>query len=271
VKMTTPATTVGEEAYRLYCKSRCGHQEQSFEEFENKCSNTVDARAQLVWQGYYANALYYSQNNKTAKRKGIEMCKLIFPAIKTALDEEPSCPHLQYMLGWCYHNNLGVSKNFDEAVRLFRLASSQGLAIAQSNLGICYDEGEGVPPDRVEGAKLYRLAANSGHAPAQYNLGLSFYYRNEHSQSHVEAVKLFRRAADQGFSPGQLMLGECYDRGNGVQHDVQEAVRLYKLAAEQGNSGAQLSLSQCYIYGNGVFQDLVEAKKTGKESKGEWL
>lgn len=61
-----------------------------------------------------------------------------------------------------------------EAVRWYRLAADQGLAVAQTNLGIMYDKGAGVPEDEAEAARWFRLAADQGDADAQYNLGVMY-------------------------------------------------------------------------------------------------
>ena len=59
----------------------------------------------------------------------------------------------------------------DEAVRLYKLAASQGYAAAQTALGFCYAEGCGaLAKDEKEAARLFKLAADQGYAPAQANL-----------------------------------------------------------------------------------------------------
>ena len=65
-----------------------------------------------------------------------------------------------------YANGEGVAEDDAEAVRWYRLAADQGLAIAQNNLGWMYDNGEGVAEDDAEAVRWYRLAADQGHADA---------------------------------------------------------------------------------------------------------
>lgn len=63
-----------------------------------------------------------------------------------------------------YYYNLGMhylnEKNYEEAVRSFRLAAEQGHADAQYNLGFSYAYGEGVLKDEGEAIKWFRLAAD---------------------------------------------------------------------------------------------------------------
>ena len=58
-----------------------------------------------------------------------------------------------------------------EAVKWFRAAAEQGLAVAQNNLGVLYYTGTGVDLDYGEAAKWSRLAAEQGFAIAQTHLG----------------------------------------------------------------------------------------------------
>ncbi|MCP4827986.1 MAG: sel1 repeat family protein, partial [Proteobacteria bacterium] len=49
-----------------------------------------------------------------------------------------------------YNKSLGVSEDYAEAVKWYRLAADQGYADAQCNLGVMYDNGQGVPQDYAE-------------------------------------------------------------------------------------------------------------------------
>ena len=65
-------------------------------------------------------------------------------------------------IGWMFENGQGVPKDYDEAVKWYRLAAAQGYASAQNNLGWMYEHGLGVPKDYDEAIKWYRLAAAQG-------------------------------------------------------------------------------------------------------------
>ena len=59
-----------------------------------------------------------------------------------------------------YDEGLGVSQDWGEAVRWYRLAADQGRADAQYNLGVMYTRGESVPKDDAETVRWYRLTAD---------------------------------------------------------------------------------------------------------------
>jgi TPR repeat protein len=155
-------------------------------------------------------------------------------------------------------------KDDKEAVKWFRLAAQQNLAVAQFNLGLMYSEAWGVDQDLNEALKWYRLAAEQGLADAQSNLGMM--YRNCRGVDHKddkEAVKWFRLAAQQNLAVAQFNLGLMYAEGRGLDHkDDKEAVKWFRLAAEQGSARAQSSLGMMYAEGRGVDnQDDREAVK----------
>ena len=68
-----------------------------------------------------------------------------------------------------YADGEGVPENDVEAVRWYRLAAEQGLALAQYNLGVMYADGEGVPENDVEAYVWFSVAAAQGHETARGN------------------------------------------------------------------------------------------------------
>ena len=78
----------------------------------------------------------------------------------------------QYYLGGMYKFGHGVTQNYTEAVKWYRLAAKQGNAKAQALLGAAYSLGQGVPKNYKEAVKWLTLSAKQGEATAQYFLGL---------------------------------------------------------------------------------------------------
>ena len=58
------------------------------------------------------------------------------------------------------------------ALQLFLPLGAQGHTTAQAKLGIMYEKGLGVSQNYAEAAKWYRLAADKGFGGAQNNLGV---------------------------------------------------------------------------------------------------
>ena len=66
-----------------------------------------------------------------------------------------------------YRNGWGVSQDYKEAVRWYRLAAEQGHAMAQSNLGVMYRNGEGVLADFIIAHMWFNIAASQGSRAAR--------------------------------------------------------------------------------------------------------
>jgi len=64
-----------------------------------------------------------------------------------------------------------VRQDYQEALRLYRLAAAQGSALAQHNLAEMYADGHGVAQDWQLAAYWYRLAAEQGSTQDQVTLG----------------------------------------------------------------------------------------------------
>ena len=108
----------------------------------------------------------------------------------------------QYILGGRYYFGHGVSQDYKQAVKWFRLAADQGDDYAQLYLGLCYDNGEGVVQDHREAVRWYRLAANQGNASAQLYLGLCYDNGEGVVQNKEEAYFWFLLSAANGSDPG---------------------------------------------------------------------
>ncbi len=98
------------------------------------------------------------------------------------------------MLGIMYEKGWGVTQDSAKAVKWFRKAAEQGVALAQYTLGLAYEKGQGVDMDDGWAVRWYRKAAEQGYAQAQYTLG------NRHSaiQDYVQALMWFNLAAAKG-------------------------------------------------------------------------
>jgi len=147
-------------------------------------------------------------------------------------------------LGRMYETGRGVTQNHSEAARYFRMSANQGYSLGQFNLGVSYETGEGVQRDDAEAARLYQLAANQGYMRAQYNLGVMYSEGRGVARNDVESVRLYRLAAAQDYAEAQYALGYMYENGFGVTANVEEAVRWYQLAARQNFREAQNQLNR---------------------------
>lgn len=67
----------------------------------------------------------------------------------------------QYNLGLLYASGLGVTHDYQAALKWYRMAAKQGHAGAQSELAQMYSKGQGVSQDYIHAHMWYSLAAES--------------------------------------------------------------------------------------------------------------
>ena len=123
------------------------------------------------------------------------------------------------------------------SVKLVKCANN-GDADAQCRLGLCYLTGIGVSQDYNEAVRWFKKSAEQGNKDALCNLGRCYFWGMGVSQDYNEAVRWFKKSAEQGNAEAQCNLGYCYFKGFGVSQDHNEAVRWLKKSAEQGNENA---------------------------------
>ena len=164
-------------------------------------------------------------------------------------------------LGRMYRTGSGVTKDYQEALKWFRLAVAQGNANGQAGLGDMYRHGFGVTKDYQEALKWFRLAAEQGNVRGQASMGNMYRHGFGVTKDYQEALKWYRLAADQGDAYGKAAMGNMYQNGFGVTKDYQEALKWFRLAADQGNAGGQVALGHMYQNGFGVTKDYQETLK----------
>ena len=72
----------------------------------------------------------------------------------------------QYSLGKMFSAGEGVSQDYKEAARWYRLAAEQEHVLAQTELGRLYSTGHGVPQDNVQAHMWLTLAVMQGNEDA---------------------------------------------------------------------------------------------------------
>jgi len=139
-----------------------------------------------------------------------------------------------------FQEGLGaIGKSDDVTVLKWKALAEQGDAKAQFNLGVMYVKGDGVTQDYQEAVKWYRLAGEQGDAKAQYNLGVMYGNGEGVTQDYKEALKWYRLAAEQRYATAQSNLGLMYAQGQGVIQDNVIAYMWFKIAISNGSELAK--------------------------------
>jgi TPR repeat protein len=210
---------------------------------------------------YYLMVLifFYFTNSYSSKESECSDAESISKQYEICLPlAEQGNAKAQYIIGTMFdeYGLAGISKNYPEAYRWYKLSANQGFTKAQIKLGDVYIYGRNVQQDINEAYKWYLLAAEKNDAKAQEKIG-KMYSGNRHwgfKANYDEALKWFLLAAQQGNKDAQFELGKLYENN---KNNYVEAIKWYKLASENDVEEAQLYLG--YIYLNKI-KDLNEAK-----------
>lgn len=116
-------------------------------------------------------------------------------------------------------------------------AAEQGNAMAQNTLGFLFLNGQGVTRDYNEAVKWFRLAAEQCYSEAQYNLAIMYKLGQGVEQNDTEVIKWFQAAAEQGHGNAQNLLADMFYQGSAVPQDYQRAYMWWLLAEHNGITG----------------------------------
>ena len=78
------------------------------------------------------------------------------------------------------------NENYEEAVRIFRVAAEKGDKHAQHCLGVLLHKGLGVRQNHEESFKWLELAAKQGLSQAKFDLGILIYHKKGLPKTFVD-------------------------------------------------------------------------------------
>ncbi|KAI9209190.1 uncharacterized protein BJ171DRAFT_485699 [Polychytrium aggregatum] len=167
---------------------------------------------------------------------------------------------VHYNLGTLYYGAL----EYDEAVRSFRRAATNGHIMAQKYLADCFRFAQGVVADTTAAVRWYQRAADQGCVEAQcslvqcyfdgvgvpqnYALGMEWYRRTRAVAPDLVALQSLQST----YGPKLKELGDGYCEGTfSFGKNEPKAVEYYQMASELGCAAAQNKLGYCYEVGLG--------------------
>jgi hypothetical protein len=144
-------------------------------------------------------------------------------------------PWGEYWLARLAANGVGLSKDDERALALFRSSAEAGYAPAASALGFMYLEGRGVPRNDREGIVWIVKAAVAGDVAAQFNLAKAYSEGNIVEADQSIAFKWMAKAAEAGLIDARLGVAIWTLVGKGVPADREQAIKLLIPLAAQGH------------------------------------
>lgn len=108
-----------------------------------------------------------------------------------------------YQQALAAHYGLNRSRDYAEALLLYRQAALLGNSKAQTNIGMMYYSGQGVAADFAQAAKWFESAALQNNGMAQYNLACLYFHGAGVAKSPRQACKWLQKAIAGGYGSAE--------------------------------------------------------------------
>ncbi|MEO0438970.1 MAG: hypothetical protein AAF098_18950 [Pseudomonadota bacterium] len=184
---------------------------------------------------------------------------MVLSVLETLQEKSQHHPRYAYALGYLYSSGIGVAKNQERAVELYRSAANEGYAAAQYNLASLSWVGEGMPKNEEMAFNLHLSAANQGHLSAMSWVGRAYRFGWGVEASSADAVEWLRRASSSGSGVAAYHLGRMYADSSLEYYDLVAATKYYALAHELGEVLGTERFAHALYYAKGVPEDKDEA------------
>ena len=149
---------------------------------------------------------------------------------------------------------IGVKRNIDEAKKVLKYSSDEGIPEAAFCLGkILLKENK-----KSQAKEQIKKAADNGCADAQIKMAqLLEKDKSGGKDKFTEIARYYQLASDVGNPIAQAYFGQLMEKGKGTKKDIKGAFRLYNLSAEKGCSQGMFFLAKIYRkgYGNMIKED----------------
>lgn len=192
-------------------------------------------------------ALDWYEKSVKAGNKGKHLTTRI-DSIKKTLGEQYYQQGRNYEFG-----NNGRTKNYKQAMRLYKKSAAMDHPGGNSKVGYFYDRGFGVSKkDYKQALKYMRAGAKLKEKYALYNVGLYYRLGRGGVQKNMKtAINFFNRAGNAGHNKGYYQAGYLYEFGGSTVKNMRSARIAYRRAADAGYKEAMRAIARFYEKGLG--------------------
>ena len=177
--------------------------------------------------------------------------------LRNATQEWLRYPYANYIMGQVYENGwLGVSKNIEEAKRLYEKSAKEGYWEAKIKMGCLYEKGV-LPQDYEKAFNFYqeiiKQAEEFDKKGLEYDrmqyysacgrLGLMYYFGRYIQKDKIRSFPLLLLGSVNSLAESAeeviTALANCYQFGFGTEQDTERAKELLKQAEQLGSKDAE--------------------------------
>ena len=136
-----------------------------------------------------------------------------------------------YDIGRFYYEGKVISRNYEKALKWFRVAANLEYEEGIMMMGFCLENGLGTLVDNQQ-AQLWYDKIKEGYS--SYCLGVKYFLGKEVPQDYVKAVFWFNNAISKGEISAYPFLGVCYKEGLGLVKDIHNSENCFSKASSDG-------------------------------------
>ena len=170
-------------------------------------------------------------------------------------------PRAMLDMGYLYHFGRGVPVDFSKALEWYERAAAAGEIVAANNIGALYYDGVGVTEDDTRAHQYYEQAALAGDGMAMDNIGKQYWSGRGVPRDYTKAREWFEKGIAAGEPSAMRDIGSLYRDGAGVAKDYAKALEFFQMATDAGDVAAATEIGNLYYNGNAVSQDHVKARE----------
>ena len=159
------------------------------------------------------------------------------------------------LVGDCYENGIGVSKDYGKAAGFYAQAADRGSVEGMRQAGISYLNAK----DSNRALQYFEKGASKGDLTSEYWAGKILMGEMNVPANKQQAIIYLLKAAEGGMPAAQAETGILYAEGNGVTKNLNQAAEWYRKSALQGNAKGMWNYGNALKNGEGISQDYDQA------------
>ncbi len=145
-----------------------------------------------------------------------------------------------YELASYYEKGITVNKDFNESIRLLKLASDLGYDMADYKLAVYYYNGSKLDKNYRRAFEHFVKSAKAGNTKALSKVAVCYYTGRGVETDFNKAVELFNKSINVAES--KYFLAECYENGYTGEVDTKKAFKFYLEASKSNELKTMLIL-----------------------------
>lgn len=188
--------------------------------------------------------------------------------IQSTTDDPADSPIVMVAYGDRFRTGVGVPRDYNVALRWYRLAAQRGYVGGQYNLARMIEHGMGTQVDMAEAARWYLRAAAQGEVHSQHHLAAMYREGRGVPRDLEQSSRWLRASAEQGHRELFPELARAYELGRGLSRDPALAYQWWWLAAREGDAEARRRVGD--LAATLPFETVEEAERLGRERLERW-